>query len=380
MTENGQIEWLPKQIGFTLNKVRGNLETFKELVPPAASLNQIYYPEENIDWTASFWTGMLFLAKELTNSTEFDEVIATQMASFQYRLDEQIELETHDIGFLYILTAIADYQVNGHEASKEMALQAADLLMKRYSPKAKIIQAWGNLDDPEQRGRMIIDCLMNLPLLYFAAKMTGKQEYYEAAYNHAKQTQKYIVRENHTTFHTYYFDTETGEALYGKTQQGYSDDSCWARGQAWGIYGFTLSYLYTGDSSFLETAKNVADYFIQELPEDKICYWDLIFNEGSEEERDSSSAAIAACGLLELSRQLPLNDEKHGYYEKVALELLQALAEKYTTALQPESNGLLLHGVYDKKTNTGVDECMIWGDYFYLEALTRLAKSWYSFW
>lgn len=380
MTENGQIEWLPKQIGFTLNKVRGNLETFKELVPPAASLNQIYYPEENIDWTASFWTGMLFLAKELTNSTEFDEVIATQMASFQYRLDEQIELETHDIGFLYILTAIADYQVNGHEASKEMALQAADLLMKRYSPKAKIIQAWGNLDDPDQRGRMIIDCLMNLPLLYFAAKMTGKQEYYEAAYNHAKQTQKYIVRENYTTFHTYYFDTETGEALYGKTQQGYSDDSCWARGQAWGIYGFTLSYLYTGDSSFLETAKNVADYFIQELPEDKICYWDLIFNEGSEEERDSSSAAIAACGLLELSRQLPLNDEKHGYYEKVALELVQALAEKYTTVLQPESNGLLLHGVYDKKTNTGVDECMIWGDYFYLEALTRLAKSWYSFW
>ena len=157
MTENGQIEWLPKQISFALNKVRGNLETFKELVPPAASLNQIYYPEENIDWTASFWPGMLFLAKELTNSTEFDEVIATQMASFQHRLDEQIELETHDIGFLYILTAIADYQVNGHEASKEMALQAADLLMKRYSPKAKIIQAWGNLDDPEQRGRMIID-------------------------------------------------------------------------------------------------------------------------------------------------------------------------------------------------------------------------------
>ena len=119
---------------------------------------------------------------------------------------------------------------------------------------------------------------------------------------------KNILCEKITPRSIHYFDTETGEALYGKTQQGYSDDSCWARGQAWGIYGFTLSYLYTGDSSFLETAKNVADYFIQELPEDKICYWDLIFNEGSEEERDSSSA-IAACGLLELSRQLPLNDE-----------------------------------------------------------------------
>lgn len=112
MTENGQIEWLPKQISFALNKVRGNLETFKELVPPAASLNQIYYPEENIDWTASFWPGMLFLAKELTNSTEFDEVITTQMASFQHRLDEQIELETlNHVSLHHLLDSSSDFLV-----------------------------------------------------------------------------------------------------------------------------------------------------------------------------------------------------------------------------------------------------------------------------
>ncbi|WYJ88827.1 glucuronyl hydrolase [Enterococcus sp. 9E7_DIV0242] len=372
--------WLPKEIDYVLRKIRDNQQEFEVLVPPAASKNQRYEPEENTDWTASFWIGMLFLSKELTGSADFDTTINSQMIVFNQRLEQEIELETHDIGFLYILSAIADYRVNGNEASKKMAVKAADLLMKRYSPKAKIIQAWGNLDDPNERGRMIIDCLMNLPLLYFASEVTGDESYKNAAYAHALQTQKYIVRPNYTTYHTYFFDTETGEALDGKTAQGYSDSSCWARGQAWGIYGFTLSYLYTGDASFLVTAKHLADYFIDELPEDKVCYWDLVFNDGSGEERDSSAASIAVCGLLELAKQLPLSDEKQAYYQETALTIMKSLSDHYTTQNTPDSNGLLLHGVYDKNSDKGVDECMIWGDYYYVEALTRLAISWYSYW
>lgn len=375
-----KLEWLQEEIEFAVNKVRENLKTFQETVPPAASEGLVYPEEENIDWTASFWVGMLFLAKELTNSTEFDATIEKQMASFKHRLENKIELETHDIGFLYSLSAVADYQVNKHEASKKLAIQAADLLMERYSPTAQIIQAWGNLNDPAQRGRMIIDCLMNLPLLYFASEQTGDESYKKAAYAHAKQTQKYIVRPNNTTFHTYYFDVKTGEPIEGKTQQGYSDDSCWARGQAWGIYGFTLSYNHTGDYQFLETSKAVADYFISQLPKDQVAYWDLLFNEGSGQERDSSAAAIAVCGLLELAKQLPLSDPKHEEYEAVAIKIMQALAQKYTSKKSEHSNGLLLEGVYDKNSNKGVNECMIWGDYYYLEALTRLAKSWYSVW
>lgn len=375
-----KLEWLQEEIEFAVNKVRENLKTFQETVPPAASEGLVYPEEENIDWTASFWVGMLFLAKELTNSTEFDATIEKQMASFKHRLENKIELETHDIGFLYSLSAVADYQVNKHEASKKLAIQAADLLMERYSPTAQIIQAWGNLNDPAQRGRMIIDCLMNLPLLYFASEQTGDESYKKAAYAHAKQTQKYIVRPNNTTFHTYYFDVKTGEPIEGKTQQGYSDDSCWARGQAWGIYGFTLSYNHTGDYQFLETAKAVADYFISQLPKDQVAYWDLLFNDGSGQERDSSAAAIAVCGLLELAKQLPLSDPKHEEYEAVAIKIMQALAQKYTSKKSEHSNGLLLEGVYDKNSNKGVNECMIWGDYYYLEALTRLTKSWYSVW
>lgn len=374
------LDWLPTEIDFAVRKVRENLNTFQDTVPPAASVGLVYPQEKNRDWTASFWIGMLFLAKELTHSTEFDQTIAKQMASFTYRLENQIELETHDIGFLYSLSAVNDYQVNQHENARKLAVKAADLLMKRYDKKAHIIQAWGNLNDPKQRGRMIIDCLMNLPLLYFAANATGDESYQQAAYAHAKQTQKYIVRPNYTTFHTYYFDVATGLPIGGKTQQGYSDDSCWARGQAWGIYGFTLSYNHTGDHSFLETAKHVADYFLSRLPEDHVCYWDLIFTDGSGEERDSSAAAIAACGLLELAKQLPLSDPKRQQYQTAALTIMRALAEHYTSINTPRSNGILLEGVYDKNSNKGVNECMIWGDYYYLEALTRLATSWYSVW
>jgi unsaturated chondroitin disaccharide hydrolase len=374
-----QLEWLQPQIHFVLNKTRQNEQEFEYLVPPAASVHQIYKPEENIDWTASFWVGMLHLAKELTNGNEFDESIAKQMQSFRKRLDNETELETHDLGFLFTLSAMANYKITHNEDSEEMAMEAADLLMKRYSKKAKIIQAWGDLSNPDERGRMIIDGLMNLPLLYFASEVTGDSSYKEAAYNHAKQTQKYIVRPNYTTFHTYFFDTETGEALYGKTAQGYSDDSCWARGQAWGIYGFTLSYLYTGDLSFLESAKHVADYFLDNLPKDNVCYWDLVFNDGSKQERDSSAAAIAVCGLLELAKQLPITDEKVAHYQEAAKAIMKSLAKSYTT-LGTNSNGLLLHGVYDKNSDKGVDECMIWGDYFYMEALIRLSQSWYKYW
>lgn len=375
-----EFEWLDEEICFIEKKMRENQKIFQETVPAAASCQLVYPAEENGDWTASFWIGLLYLAKELSGTTDFDETIAQQFASFRHRLEKKIELETHDIGFLYQLSAVAAYKTTGNPIAKKMAIQAADLLMERYLPAAQIIQAWGDLTDPKQKGRMIIDCLMNLPLLYFATEATGEEKYKQVAYAHARQTQKYIVRNNATTYHTYYFDHQTGQPRYGRTQQGYSDESCWARGQAWGIYGFTLSYLYTGDASFLDTAKRLADYFIQQLPKDKVCYWDLVFKEGSHEEKDSSAAAIAVCGLLELSRQLPLSDGKRIFYEKNAQLILENLQRGYTTKDCPQSNGLLLHGVYDKNSQKGVDECMIWGDYFYTEAITRVAKSWFSYW
>jgi len=174
-------------------------------------------------------------------------------------------------------------------------------------------------------------------------------------------------------------DVKTGEPKYGKTGQGYADNSCWARGQAWGIYGFTLSYVHTGDYRFIEIAKKLGNYFLNRLPEDDVCYWDLIFTKGGEE-RDSSAAAIAACGFLELSKHIPLADPSRRLYENAALRILKSLTENYTSSVMPESNAILLHAVGSKPVNSNVDEPLIFGDYYYFEALVRLVKEWKMYW
>ena len=365
-------------VDFVLTRIDANLEPFREQFPAPASLGGIYLALGNTEWTSSFWTGMLWLAYELTGSEKYRRAAENQMPGYQRRLTGKINTATHDLGFLYTLSCVTAYKLTGNNDARTSAMEAAELLIGRYFEKAGIIQAWGDLSDTAQRGRMIIDCLMNLPLLYWVAQAGGGKEYYEIAYSHALQAARHIVREESSTFHTFYMDVETGAPRFGKTAQGYSDNSCWSRGQAWGIYGFILSYGYTRDGIFLELARKLADYFLNRLPEDYICYWDLVFTSG-DEERDSSAAAIAACGLLELAKHLPLTDVYRTIYENAAMHMLYNLALKYTTAGM-KSNGVLGHAVYSKPNHEGVDECVIWGDYFYLEALTRLLKDWRLYW
>jgi unsaturated chondroitin disaccharide hydrolase len=370
--------YFEQAIGYVRSKIDENLTVFAARFPAPASKSLSYSALDNTEWTSSFWTGMLWLAYEVTGLTKYRDVAAGQLASYRRRLAERINTDTHDLGFLYTLSAVAEYKLTGDPTARQTALQAADLLTARYYEKAGIIQAWGDLNDPEQRGRMIIDCCMNLPLLYWATAATGKEEYARMAASHARQAARYLVREDASTYHTFYMDVTTGGPRFGRTAQGYSDGSCWARGQAWGIYGFTLNYLYTGERRFIELARKLANYFLNRLPEDDICYWDLCFTTGTEE-RDSSAAAIAACGLLELAKQLPLGAEYRSYYENAALRIVSSLAEHYTTR-GLNSNGILAHAVYSKPAREGVDECNIWGDYFYLEALVRLTMSWKLYW
>lgn len=225
---------------------------------------------------------------------------------------------------------------------------------------------------------MIIDCLMNLPLLHWAAEQTGDERYRAIAVTHARQTMKYIVRPDASSFHTFYFDYESGRPLEGKTHQGYADDSCWARGQAWAIYGLPLSYSYVKDADMLETAQKMTNYFLNRLPDDEICYWDLVFTDG-DEPRDSSAAALAVCGLLEMVKSLPLTNPYRQTYTHAALTITQAMMN-ITTADYPESNGILMHATNHKRKGVGVDECNIYGDYFYFEALVRLIKDWELYW
>ena len=371
-------EYYQQAIENVLTKIDGNLEIFQDKVPAPASYNLVYEAIDNIYWTASFWSGMLWLAYEITGDAKYRRVAEAQLQLHRRRLEERVNIDTHDLGFLYSLSGVTAFKLTGNEGAKDLAVKAAESLSGRYWERAGIIQAWGMMDEPEERGRMIIDCLLNLPLLYWASEVTGNTRYREMAYNHVCQNARYIVRQDASTFHTFFLDVETGRPIVGKTHQGFSDDSCWARGQAWGIYGFPLSYRYTEDWRLIEVAKRLSNYFINRLPEDQVPYWDLIFDSGVE--RDSSAAAIACCGLLELSRHLPLADSSKRIYENAALSILSSLTDGYTTKTVPHSNGVLLHGLQHKPKGLGVDECCIWGDYYYFEALVRVVKDWKPYW
>lgn len=365
-------------MSWALDKVESMIPDFSDGYPPPSSINNVYPSILNIEWTSGFYSGLLWLSYLNSKKEVFKKAAMDKLDDYEERLEKRIETATHDLGFLYILSSKAEYLITGNTRAKEITLKAARLLMERYWEKAGIIQAWGDMNNKEECGRIIIDCLMNIPLLFWAHEVTGEVDFKTAAVNHLDNSIRYLIRSDDTSFHTYFFDVETGVPLYGKTAQGYSDSSCWARGQAWGIYGLSLCYRYTKDSRLLDKAKALANHFLNSLPDDNVCYWDLIFTSGTEE-RDSSAAAIAASALLELASSLSVLDEERSVYEAAALVVLKSLSVSYTTK-GLKSNGLLKHAVYGKPFDKGVDECNIYGDYFYMEALDRILNGNRIFW
>lgn len=368
-------------IAAALSTVRRNSTTFGSSYPDDTTENGRYLPRPavpgfppggNRGWTTSFFSGMEWLAWELTQDEVFRDAALAHSADFARRVKAGEDLDTHDLGFLYTLSSVPAWRLLDDVDARAAALLAADHLMLRLLEPAGIIQAWGDLTDPRQRGRTIVDSLMNMPLLTWAGEQTGEARFANAVQSHTAQLREHIVRADNSTFHTFYWDVETGEALRGATEQGAFDDSCWARGQAWGIYGFALNYRATGDPLLLDAAWRCADYFLAHLPADSVPFWDLVYVDGSDAPRDSSSAAIAVCGLLELA-ELEGTGERAARATEAAHSMLASLIDNYTPERPEDTDALLLHGVYDLPKNNGVDEGTLWGDYFYLEALTRVA-------
>ncbi|WKZ93673.1 glycoside hydrolase family 88 protein [Chimaeribacter arupi] len=362
-----------------LTRIDAGMAAFGDRFPSETCLHGHYQARDNVEWTPAFWSGQLWLAWEHSGNPAYRALAERHVVSFGRRIVQRIDTATHDLGFLYSLSCVCAWQLTGDRAARGIALLAAEALLERFNPQAGIIQAWGDLNDPAQRGRMIIDCNLNLPLLYWASAQSGDPRFADAARTHAGQAARYLVRPDSSTYHTFYMDTVTGEPRFGNTHQGYADDSCWARGQAWGILGFMLSWRYTGDAEMVRLAQRLADYFLQRLPEDGVCHWDLALL-GTDALRDSSAAAIAVCGLLELSAALPAAGADRGRYEAAALHIMDSLTQTYLAAPQEPGTGLLKHSVYHLADNKGVDECCSWGDYFYMEALTRLTQVWQPYW
>ena len=361
------------------DQVRCNMEYFGTRFPSSATRNQTYGVIDNIEWTDGFWTGLLWLCYEYTGDDAFKNLALKNVDSFLNRVEKRIELDHHDLGFLYSLSCVAGYKLTGSAEGRRAGLLAADKLMERFQEKGGFIQAWGELGARDNY-RLIIDCLLNIPLLHWAFLETGKPVYRNAAMRHYEAACNNVIRDDASAYHTFYFDPETGEPLKGVTRQGYSDDSAWARGQAWGIYGIPLNYRYVKDDSAFILFKGMTNYFLNRLPEDEVCYWDLIFTDGSEQPRDSSAAAIGVCGIHEMLKYLPEVEPDKDTYRHAMHCILRSLMERYTAPETKAGNPVLLHGVYSWHSGKGVDEGNIWGDYYYMEALMRFYKDWNLYW
>ena len=395
---------------FCVSQIASILPKFTEKFQPAYSVGNFYEPSDNIDWTNGFWTGEIWLAYEYVmrspeyaivtkdgetiSSKKFAEILKSaalvQVNSFLNRIENKISVDHHDMGFLYSPSCVAAYKLTGSKEAKKAAILAADQLISRFHEVGEFIQAWGAMNEPENY-RLIIDCLLNLPLLYWASNETGDSKYRDIAEKHIHTALSNVIREDYSTWHTFFFDMETGKPDHGATCQGYRDASAWARGQAWGIYGLAIGYRYTKKAEYIDLFKNVTKFFLDALPNDMVPYWDLEFATWSEQDliknpqpRDSSSASIAACGMLEMARFLGEKDAD--YYRRIASSIMKSLYENYAVKNLSESNGLVLHSTYSNHSpyNTcnhyGVDECNSWGDYFYMEAMTRLSCDWEEYW
>ena len=316
---------ISEALDMCMEQVKNNLPAFEEHFPAANSEGNFYTPGINTDWTSGFWTGEVWLSYENAKNEKDKELFETagkkQVDSFLERINIRHYIDHHDMGFLYIPSCVAAYSLISYENAKEAAIKAADQLCSRYRPEGKYIQAWGEMW-ARDNARLIIDCMLNVPLLYRASELTKDEHYAEIAKNHIITTMKYIIRDDDSTWHTIFFDPDTGEFSHGATCQGYKDASAWARGQAWGIYGTAIAYKNTGDKEYIKYFERVSKYFLKHLPKDLCPYWDLSFGDGDESEqpRDSSSAAIAVCGFLEMSKYL--YEESRAYYTSVAKKIM----------------------------------------------------------
>ncbi len=325
------------------------------------------------DWTSGFWPGILWYTYEYTQDTLWKQQ-ARRYSQALFPLVDSAAID-HDLGF-QVFTSIGNgYRLTGDTMYRTVLLRAADTLAKLFNPKTGTILSWPRdvpgVDWP-LRHNTIMDNMINLELLFWAAKQGGNKELYNIALKHAETTMLNHFRPDFTSYHVVVYDTATGKKIKGITHQGYSDSSMWARGQSWAIYGFTMVYRETNDKRFLNFVQQVTDVYLKKLPADHIPYWDFNAPDIPAAPRDASAAAVTASALLELSTFVP-DTTKAAYYRQQAREMLQSLSTARYQSRQL-NNALLLHSTGHKPNGGEIDASIIYADYYYLEALLRLKK------
>lgn len=362
--------WLDDALAFCIAKTRHNLATLAGFPERTEAGRWVQLaPELHGWWVGGHWVGLLWLAYAATGDPSLADAAHSWAARLLPQLNERAD---HDLGFLFELGYILGYQLTGDARLRPPALQAADLLARRYNPRGRFIQAWGALDAaPELRGRTIMDTMMNLDLLFWAGAQSGEPRYAEIAAAHAHTTLAHHVRPDASTAHVCDFDPATGAFLKQDTHQGLSATSCWSRGQAWGIYGFADCYRATGDPAFLQASRRLLEHLWPRLPADLIPFWDFDSPLIPNDVRDSSAASVLATGLLNLA-SVEGDPALAATWRSRAISILESLWQSYTSR-QTDAASLLLHGTRSKPHNLA-DHGLIYGDYYFLEALVRLAQ------
>lgn len=323
------------------------------------------------DWTSGFWPGILWYMYEY-NGDENIKDAAERFTAALYPVADR-KADNHDLGFMMYCSLGNAYRLTGNAEYKNILLRTADSLATLYDPRVGTIHSW-----PGMRKKMdwphntIIDNMLNLELLFWAANNGGDKSLYDIANRHAEVTMKNQFRDDYSTCHVVVYDTITGNRIKQVTHQGYVDSSMWARGQGWAIYGFTMCYRETKNPAFLETARKAADIYLKNLPEDRIPYWDFNAPDIPNEPRDASAAALVASGLLEMSQYIQ-NKEEAAVYKSAAVKMLQSLSSSDYQSRE-KNHAFLLHSTGHKPNNSEVDASIIYADYYYIEALIRLKK------
>lgn len=372
-----------------VEKTRGNIVRLADRPISgafAADGNYFGCPEGFFDignWTSSFFTGMALLAFEATRDPHFLAHASRLGGVYREKVTQRRMDTMHDLGFLYSLYSVALHRLTGDREHRATGLLAADELARRFDARGRYLRAWGRLDEPasDYAGLAIIDCMMNLPLLFWAARESGQAAYREIAVQHADTTRANFLRPDDSVAHAFRFDLASGAPARPANYCGYAVDSHWARGTAWAIYGFALAYRHTRNAAYLDTSARLANKFIGLLDAELVPLWDFRLPAGARQLRDSSAAAIAVCGLDELGTHRP-----DPVFATTASALLGRLCTTAYLDADPRCPGVLRaaevgDGPGDVPGTIKAQSVYTsWGDYYFMEALSRRLHGVAGYW
>ena len=366
---------LEKQIDFALNRSVNQYSYMMKQLPENRYPKTYFADKQKFEtsksdwWCSGFYPGTLIYLDESAKKPVFEKEINRV---FQDLKKAQFNKTTHDLGFMMFCSFGNANRLNPTPEYAEILMNSAKSLASRFDEKVGCIKSWDAKDDSYL---VIIDNMMNLELLFWASEYSGDKSYYDIAVKHANTTLKNHFRPDFSSYHVINYNSKTGEIKQKKTAQGYADESAWARGQSWGLYGYTVMYRATKDKKYLDQAVAIAEFILNHpnLPKDKVPYWDFNAPNIPDALRDSSAGAVIASALLELENYVDKTHSKK--YAAAAKTIIQTLSSKEYLAEEGTNGGFILkHGVGHIPQKTEIDVPLTYGDYYFVEAMLRYKK------